>query len=746
MVQHLRVAHSIVRRRPGRPSNTSQRSPNDWSVVTCQRLFASGYQSNYFEVLSPEDTRRRRAGLDRAARARRGVSQVPTRADLARAEITDRLATHQQSIQAVRGTVNKHVDKTEVSPWLQLTRWSTYLHGHKLCDAAKLRDLPLADSEPLLGVLCESVDRIVEQAQRSIREERINVFDQMRINSFSHQSRFADRPLKTRLLKSTYRTYTTIWKRLICFAYRTARPGQGLLLRHRLTTAQRTLFDRMIAGAVALHHDSDAEPDDVGECTMRLDYDCLQFCVSLLDHDLKGCLFESTVVGFLAVLGIDEKNGLLREPYHYTPSLSGFIKISQLLVVQYAVDAAVNGEVTHPADLLDDLRDRFMVHGTRSPFSWACRLRTYGKKVRDSTTCYGYISWTDDGESVSYKDIDGLGMEHFKQLVRHQVEQARVQMNQLLYMRPDGTRGELGINFRMNHLVDNAAESCIGWNFLQDTRNLEGELPNREDWLLERVIGNDWLRDKFMAFGETGTVVWNQTTVLDYKKVDDFLKSLLLLVHLTSGQPARGTELLSLRHSNTMQGHQRNIFVDSGMISTVTSYHKGYAVSGSTKMIHRYVPNQVGELLISYLWLVLPFWQKLDVLALRRTGSDSPFLWPKKQGPWASRTLARVIGEAFQDTLNLTINISSYRHLAIAISRRHLACSGFKRNYSVKDTETDRQAAHSSLTAELVYARDLKEAAGHVDARKAAFQSVSLQWHSFLGLELTSLLLRKRRS
>jgi hypothetical protein len=143
--------------------------------------------------------------------------------------------------------------------------------------------------------------------------------------------------------------------------------------------------------------------------------------VSLLDHELKASLFESSILGFLAVLSIDEVKGVLREAYHYTPFLSGFIKISQLLVIQYAVDGAEAGAVPDPADLLDELRDRFMIHGTRSPFNWACRLRMYGKKVRDSTTCLGYIEWTDDGQYVTYKNIDNFGMGQFKHFVRVQV-------------------------------------------------------------------------------------------------------------------------------------------------------------------------------------------------------------------------------------------------------------------------------------------------------------------------------------
>jgi hypothetical protein len=108
--------------------------------------------------------------------------------------------------------------------------------------------------------------------------------------------------------------------------------------------------------------------------------------------------------------------------------------------------------------------------------------------------------------------------------------------------------------------------------------------------------------------------------------VDAFLERLLLLIHLTVGQLARGSEILSLRHVNTMNGHHRNVFIEGGMVSTVTTYHKGYSTTGNIKIIYRYLPKEVGELLIYYLWLVQPFCRKLEMLALRRRELLSPFL------------------------------------------------------------------------------------------------------------------------
>jgi hypothetical protein len=54
----------------------------------------------------------------------------------------------------------------------------------------------------------------------------------------------------------------------------------------------------------------------------------LELCVSLLDHDLKADLFESAVIGFLVAITIDSIKEILKEAYHFTPTLSSFIKIA----------------------------------------------------------------------------------------------------------------------------------------------------------------------------------------------------------------------------------------------------------------------------------------------------------------------------------------------------------------------------------------------------------------------------------
>ena len=77
-----------------------------------------------------------------------------------------------------------------------------------------------------------------------------------------------------------------------------------------------------------------------------------------------------------------------------------------------------------------------------------------------------------------------------------------------------------------------------------------------------------------------------------------FLTRLALLALILSGQPARGTELLSLRYRNTLAGGVRNLFLIHGVFSFVTLYHKGYTLGGSIKLVYRYLPSNLSQALV----------------------------------------------------------------------------------------------------------------------------------------------------
>lgn len=85
----------------------------------------------------------------------------------------------------------------------------------------------------------------------------------------------------------------------------------------------------------------------------------------------------------------------------------------------------------------------------------------------------------------------------------------------------------------------------------------------------------------------------------------------------------------------------------------------------------------------------------------------------------------------------------SWRHAAIGISRVHLKCGGFKRDYGADDPVVDEQAAHGSWVAGTVYARGIKEAPGAIESKRMRYREISLEWHKFLGFQAP--VMRKRR-
>ena len=197
-----------------------------------------------------------------------------------------------------------------------------------------------------------------------------------------------------------------------------------------------------------------------------------------------------------------------------------------------------------------------------------------------------------------------------------------------------------------------------------------------------------------------------------------------------------------------MHGLRRNIFIENGLVSFVTSYHKGYSIQGSTKIIHRYLPKEVSELVVYYLWLVLPFVQQLRILVLddeMAATQPSPFLWAlssekeKKKGeqsPWPSSRLSNAISSEFKASLNTKANIQIWRHAAIAISRRHLRQAKFKKDYDIGTTWNDEQTAHDTKLAGSIYARGIEEAPGHVASARAEYRQICREWHSWLGFAL----------
>ncbi|KAH0547910.1 hypothetical protein GP486_008349, partial [Trichoglossum hirsutum] len=538
----------------------------------------------------------------------------------------------------------------------------------------------------------------------------------------------------------TVERYQRVWSQLLVYVLRTADSDSRL---YQLKQDQQSYVQELLVAAnrVLQYEEGKLEEEEVEVMQKELDGSCLVLCMALLDHQLNHDEYESAIVSCLAIMGLEYIPGSsgtaqykFKDSAQVTPILSGFIKVAQMLTVQYCLEEEESGKVNSCRELLEELHTRFLTVGTATPMDWILRLRLYGRGIIKRLTAEGCINWI--GDTVIYQDIE-LSMSDFRRLVHQLAEETRsVLMKDLLFV--GEAEGQLP-TYSWTELKDNPAKDEPGWYFVYDRRN---QMHEQGRWLLDRILQTSELVDQFIHHS---TGVWRQKRVNDYlDSISYFMEKLLILIHMTSGQPARSREWLSIRYCNTEKGGHRCIFMENSLLVVVTYYHKGYNITGTEKIIHRYLPQEVGELLLLYIWLVLPLRQQLQQLVFNDNEIPTAFLWSiDRRKKWTADRVREVLKRESDRLIGVPLNKKSYRHIAIAISDRYMKRMKFdkdKEDKKKKDLDEDEQhdqavatqSGHTSETAGAIYARHLEEAPSHIQQMRYRFHMSSLEWHEVL--------------
>lgn len=357
-------------------------------------------------------------------------------------------------------------------------------------------------------------------------------------------------------------------------------------------------------------------------------------------------------------------------------------------------------------------------------------MRAYGRRIRNNTTSAGYLSWTDDFAQLSFKDVS-FNIARFRIFLQIEMQLLRKDLRRLSLVNP---AAEIPV-FDLDQLSDNAANQENEWSFLQ--------AENLQEWkryLLERVLDCSDLQRQFFQDRPRKSQLpkdyrWDIVRVQSYIKDErQFLTRLGLLVYIFGGQPPRGTELFSIRFRNTVSGGARNLYIDHGLVSFVSTYHKGYSIDGSLKLIHRYLTPELSQILVQYLVLIRPFVEQLNNLVFCQS-VDSSFLWAKKETTWDTTQLsdffaAESIRELGPDS---RLTVSSWRHIAIAISREFLPKGeSFDREGDKESIAIiDQQAGHSDITAATTYGRLVDEGHGQIRQFRERYRRITKRWQGF---------------
>ncbi|KAK6591474.1 hypothetical protein H4I95_12188 [Botrytis cinerea] len=714
----------------------------------------------------------------------------------------------QQAEEDIRHQITEPEAAREPNPWLRRVGWVEHLEGF---DRTELQALvaPVRNDEPELEVLCRAFDWLIQDAQYHCIRPVVGLEALFEANR-KEVDQDVRMPFDSWMDITTVIRYTEICKQLLRYIFRSKdiepekRPGYGLTERQQMciedvwTSIEELIWWKEEQGALGSGaEDKEGESDEEIEWIGRIQRQILRLWMALLNQPLQDDEYKSVLISGLAVLGMREDDGWL-DAEDYTPKYSAVIKLARLMVVQEAYERRREAIAQYKERGLspETAKERASSHYTLTrrlvrafmtmahddqdpkPMQWLYRSRSYGFKIRYTTTAEGKIQWI--GDDVLYANMR-FGMSQFRGMIHGLVGEAREELfEKLMVVRMSADR-EVDIKqvppIHWNRMVDQPSETRVGWSFLDDERNQFAVC--KQWWLYERMYKEEQLREQFMnAAGK----LKREAVAAFQHHVERFQELLWGLMHVCGGQPARAPELLGMRWKNTAYGGVRNIFIEEGLVAFVATYHKGYRSSGSIKIVHRYLPREVGELLVYYLWLVLPFWEKLQ---FQMTGkpSSSPFLWgdgkkkehrqwtgPKRQQQkaresddvpengrgtikekrsrsWTSERARKILKESAMRWMGVDgLNISGYRQIAIAISRRYCRedrfeeekskleeSEGWDEDNADGDDPWDLQAGHGTHVAGMIYARELMEGENSIISRREKFRRVSHVWHCFLG-------------
>ena len=640
---HCRKEHgwSSTKGKGGSAAHKKEKDPSEtWTEGhSCQKSFHFKAWGKLFRVTEAGTARVRTTAEERA-----GVRRAETMGEDLLREL-DRQKQEKRLQRKV--TVGRY--RSQANPWLEHTAWDKHLAGFErvelkasLYPAAPEEDEQKAEEESLERA-CQAVGRLIHRMMGVCRPEKVPRSALMWVNRRETGADNHEKPFYSGQRADTMRKYSTVWVKLLRYIWRTSKWEEKPS--YKLTVYQ----EEQLAVVKDL---ASRNPSGMGKKRRRalqceLEEALALFWAAMLDHKLVDQEFQSGLISGLAVQGLDTEDCGWQDALNYTPKLAAIVTVSKALVVYIAwknkqddiQEGVKQGLEMKEAEenagqVIDGVQEmtRRMLSfaeftGRQTPMDRILHMKTYGMKVRFSVKGHARVDWKDGFHEISI-DYTSFTMGDLRNVVHGLHRDCRDRLvKQLMFLEQEERLPKL----ELGKLFDNPGELVEGWSFLDDPRNVEAlGVVNRKKWLWKRMMNEPRMERQF-TIGDLDLVQnwkdiqWNRSGVQEYfEQVRTFKEELLVLCHMSAGAPARGTEITSIQAVNGEDSRaQRGIFITGGLVELVTSYHKGFSHSQNVKLIHRFLPQEVGEVMVYFLWLVQP-WVEILQGVIMEEGEDVP--------------------------------------------------------------------------------------------------------------------------
>jgi hypothetical protein len=269
----------------------------------------------------------------------------------------------------------------------------------------------------------------------------------------------------------------------------------------------------------------------------------------------------------------------------------GFISVREIgrLIAKliYAIRSCVFNELTARCDAgmagnhIDSDLGGLMIYAKellQTPFGFLIEMMHFAASVAGESGALPQISWLGvDGMALA---IHGKRVElgQLRGLCSSLLKKARIQLDSIVKM---GLNGGKDMDWRTFEAEDDLINTTDTYSFV----SLSKKKDRRR--LIREFMANETTRS-FFARGINGRVIlWRKKHCLEWLgRCRKLLEIFAVLCHILGGQPARGTEMATLRWRNSVD-EQRGVYWAYGTIMLLAIYSKMRSKTRRNKLIPR---------------------------------------------------------------------------------------------------------------------------------------------------------------
>jgi hypothetical protein len=546
-----------------------------WTECRLQTYFTAKGLIDYFVVVAGKTRPELVRGLGRsAATASGGGDPLLTEGEKAYFEkIEEDFEKVKEEVAKEAGIVHDFEDsRASHVPWLERTGFHSHLKelldeeiygSYKLPSDRELEGGSFDD--PTLARIIAGTRSLLNAAyelcsdtspDRKMTYQRACILNEFYAGATGKSDAFRHYKMESSRVK-----YFNTWVQLTVYYYRVVYAEGGHFTRRRhdyqvpkdiiqVKASQQNAFKEVVQAAQNGKIDEEEDEQVAFQHLLR------RFFLTLICHVVGSMPFRSPILSFCAALSRAvrmakvtkgdrvEAKGVWKEPGNFNSHLSALTWTAQVLLFDYACFQEQGDEDQIPV-LLRKICQTFFQQLAETPFGHILQWRLYLFQTSKHLLARHQAWWSLDKQTVGYRGTE-LQMAHIPQLVLSEYLAAQSILSRDLLFGADGL-----VQLQSWKLKDDLDMLDFRESWLGYPENAE-LVKDSETALLRQIQQSSELRKLFLVPGPDGAPAFSSKAIDLYEaRVQNFLKRMLVLIHLAAGQPLREPEILSIVWCNT---------------------------------------------------------------------------------------------------------------------------------------------------------------------------------------------------